>query len=196
MVPSRLAKRRQRRPDMPLSLVHLAFLYNEAGDHPQAAAAIRRALTLNPGAQDVAALAGAYLTEAGLAEEAVRRLAAYVTVPQPDVDVLIAYGVALASIGRSRERSVRHAGEHARFRPTACRSSMRHGPPHAGDRESARVRSPTRWPGSESCARGTTGLWGHRCRAQGLRCRRSTTGAAPRRSTLPISEHCSILVIS
>ncbi len=55
----------ERRPDMPLSLVHLAFLYNEAGDHPRAAAAIRRALALNPAADDVAALAGAYLTEAG-----------------------------------------------------------------------------------------------------------------------------------
>ena len=91
----------QRRPDMPLSLVHLAFLYNEAGDHPRAAAAIRRALALNPAADDVAALAGAYLTEAGLAEEAVRRLAPYVRAPQPDVDVLIAYGVALASVGRT-----------------------------------------------------------------------------------------------
>jgi arylsulfatase A-like enzyme/Flp pilus assembly protein TadD len=58
----------QRRPDMPLSLVHLAFL-----------------------------------TEAGLADEAVRRLAPYAAAPQPDIDVLIAYGVALASSGRSRE---------------------------------------------------------------------------------------------
>ena len=93
----------QRRPDMPLSLVHLAFLYNQAGDHPRAASSIRRALALNPAADDVAALAGAYLTEAGLADEAVRRLAPYVGAPQPDVDVLIAYGVALASVGRTRE---------------------------------------------------------------------------------------------
>jgi arylsulfatase A-like enzyme/Tfp pilus assembly protein PilF len=93
----------ERRPDMPLSLVHLAFLYNEAGDHQRAAVAIRRALALNPAADDVAALAGAYLTEAGLAGEAVKRLAPYVAAPQPDVDVLIAYGVALASSGRSRE---------------------------------------------------------------------------------------------
>ena len=92
-----------RRPDMPLSLVHLAFLYNEAGDHPRAAAAIRRALALNPGADDVAALAGAYLTEADRPEEAVKLLSAYVAAPQPDVDVLIAYGVALASSGRPRE---------------------------------------------------------------------------------------------
>jgi len=91
----------QRRPDMPLSLVHLAFLYNQAGEHPRAASAIRRALALNPAADDVAALAGAYLTEAGLPEEAVRRLAPYTKASQPDVDVLIAYGVALASVGRT-----------------------------------------------------------------------------------------------
>jgi arylsulfatase A-like enzyme/Tfp pilus assembly protein PilF len=93
----------ERRPDMPLSLVHLAFLYNEAGDHPRAAAAIGRALALNPAADDVAALAGAYLTEADRPDEAVTLLAGYVAAPQPDVDVLIAYGVALASSGRPRE---------------------------------------------------------------------------------------------
>jgi len=88
------------RPDMPLSLVHLAFLYNEAGDHRRAVDAIRRALALNPSADDVAALAGAYLTEAGRAAEAVHVLEPYTTVAKPDVDVLIAYGVALASAGR------------------------------------------------------------------------------------------------
>ena len=88
---------------MPLSLVHLAFLYNQAGDHPRAAAAIRRALALNPAANDVAALAGAYLTEAGRADETIRLLAAYARAPEPDVDVLIAYGVALATAGRTRE---------------------------------------------------------------------------------------------
>jgi arylsulfatase A-like enzyme/Tfp pilus assembly protein PilF len=93
----------ERRPDMALSLVHLAFLYNEAGNHQRAVAAIRRALALNPAADDVAALAGAYLTEAGLAAEAVDRLAPYASEAEPDVDVLIAYGVALASAKRSRE---------------------------------------------------------------------------------------------
>jgi arylsulfatase A-like enzyme/Tfp pilus assembly protein PilF len=93
----------RRRPDMALSLEHLAFLYNEAGDHRAAADAIRRALALNPGASDIAALLGAYLTEAGLASEAVARLAPYANQPQPDVDVVIAYGVALASTGRTQE---------------------------------------------------------------------------------------------
>ena len=60
-------------------------------------------MTLNPAAEDVAALAGAYLTEAGHPDEAIRRLEPYVRRSEPDVDVLIAYGVALASAGRSRE---------------------------------------------------------------------------------------------
>lgn len=93
----------RRRPDMAVSLTHLAFLYNEAGDHANAARTVRRALELNPTAADLASLLGAYLTEAGQAREAVARLEAYAHAPQPDVDVLIAYGVALASSGRSPE---------------------------------------------------------------------------------------------
>ena len=91
----------RQRPDMAVSLTHLAFLYNEAGDHAKAAHTARRALELNPAAADVASLLGAYLTEAGLAKEAVARLEPYAVAAQPDVDVLIAYGVALASSGRS-----------------------------------------------------------------------------------------------
>ena len=91
------------RPDMPLSLVHLAFLYNEAGEHSRAASAITRGLALNPAADDVAALAGAYLTEAGRHDEAIRQLTPYVRRSDADVDVLIAYGVALASAGRKPE---------------------------------------------------------------------------------------------
>src|SRR3954452_1120081 len=91
------------RPDMALSLVHLAFLYNEAGDHARATAAIARALALNPAATDVAALAGAYLTEAGRADEAAAVLKPYADAPQPDVDVVNAYGVALATAGHTHE---------------------------------------------------------------------------------------------
>jgi len=91
------------RPDMAVSLTHLAFLYSEAGDHARAARTANRALELNPAAADVAALLGAYLTDAGLAKEAVARLEPYTLAPQPDLDVLIAYGVALASTGRGAE---------------------------------------------------------------------------------------------
>jgi tetratricopeptide (TPR) repeat protein len=91
------------RPDMAVSLTHLAFLYSEDGDHARAARTANRALELNPAAADVAALLGAYLTDAGLAKEAVARLEPYTRAPQPDLDVLIAYGVALASTGRGAE---------------------------------------------------------------------------------------------
>jgi tetratricopeptide (TPR) repeat protein len=90
----------QQRPDMPLALLHLAFLYNEAGNHRAAADAGLRALALNPSAEDTAALVAAYLSEAGRAGDAIAQLEPYVRRPTPDVDVLIAYGVALATVGR------------------------------------------------------------------------------------------------
>jgi tetratricopeptide (TPR) repeat protein len=87
---------------MAVSLTHLAFLYSEAGDHARAARTANRALELNPAAADVAALLGAYLTDAELARK--RSLVSSLThAPQPDLDVLIAYGVALASTGRGGE---------------------------------------------------------------------------------------------
>ena len=91
------------RPDMAVTLTHLAFLYNEAGERANAARTIRRALDLNPATTDVASLFGAYLTEAGLAKEAAARLEPYARVDQPDLDVLIAYGVALAASGRPQD---------------------------------------------------------------------------------------------
>ena len=98
------AERVQReRPDMPIALVHLAFLYNEAGHHAAAVKAALRALELNPSTEETAALAGAYLTEAGRAREAVERLTPYVSQSAADVDVLVAYGVALAEDGRPRD---------------------------------------------------------------------------------------------
>jgi arylsulfatase A-like enzyme/Tfp pilus assembly protein PilF len=98
------AERVQReRPDMPIALVHLAFLYNEVGEHAKAVKATLRALELNPSAEETAALAGAYLTEAGKAREAVARLAPYASQAAADVDVLVAYGVALAEDRRDRD---------------------------------------------------------------------------------------------
>lgn len=88
---------------MAVSLTHLAFLYSETGDHARAARTTNPALELNPVAADVATLLGASLTDAGLAKEAVARLEPYTRVPHPDLDVLIAYGVALASTGRGAE---------------------------------------------------------------------------------------------
>jgi len=93
----------KQRPDMAVTWTHLAFLYNQAGDHPSAVRAIRRALDLNPASPDIASLFAAYLTEAGLAKDALSRLEPYVRIPQPDFDVLNAYGVALASANRADE---------------------------------------------------------------------------------------------
>jgi Tfp pilus assembly protein PilF len=93
----------KQRPDMAVTWTQLAFLYNQAGEHASAVGAIRRALDLNPASPDVASLFAAYLTEAGLAKEALPRLEPYVRVPQPDFDVLNTYGVALASVNRADE---------------------------------------------------------------------------------------------
>src|SRR4029453_11378571 len=93
----------KQRPDMAVTWTHLAFLANQAGDHASAGGATRRALDLNPASPDVASLFAAYLTEAVLAKEALPRLEPYVRIPQPDFDVLNAYGVALASVNRADE---------------------------------------------------------------------------------------------
>ena len=128
----------RQRPDMPLSHSHLAFLYNEAGDHRSAVEAIRRALALNPAAEDVAALCGAYLTEAGLAREAVTRLAPYAGEATPDVDVLIAYGVALASDGRPKDALAAFERAHT-IDPTSALPLVNVGTVYlmAGDRDRA-----------------------------------------------------------
>jgi arylsulfatase A-like enzyme/Flp pilus assembly protein TadD len=93
----------QRRPDMPLSLVHLAFLERETGNLGEAVSALRRALALNPDDTDVVGLLAAYLNESGQSREALRLVEPYVKKKDPDLDVLVAEGVALASIGRSQE---------------------------------------------------------------------------------------------
>jgi len=91
------------RPNMPLALVHLAFLHAEAGEHRAAADAILQALALNPRADDIAALAGAYLNEAGQPQRALAVLQPYASADPPDVDVVVAQGVALAAEGRQRD---------------------------------------------------------------------------------------------
>jgi arylsulfatase A-like enzyme/Flp pilus assembly protein TadD len=91
------------RPDMPLALLYLAFLQRETGDLTAAAEAGRRALAGSPEDTDTAALVGAYLTEGGRAKEAVRLLEPYARHPEPDLDVLIAWGVALASTGQPQQ---------------------------------------------------------------------------------------------
>jgi arylsulfatase A-like enzyme/tetratricopeptide (TPR) repeat protein len=91
------------RPDMPLALQHLAYLQRQSGDLAGAVATLKRALALNPADTDTAALLGAYLNEAGRAREAAAVLAVYADRKDPDLDVLMARGAALAQIEHTQE---------------------------------------------------------------------------------------------
>lgn len=92
-----------RQPTMSAAWVQLAFLASELGDVQLSVEAARKAFDVAPDAPDVAALTGAYLTEAGHAAEAARRLEPLAMRPDADLDTVIAYGVALGSSGRARE---------------------------------------------------------------------------------------------
>ncbi|MFN8061627.1 MAG: sulfatase-like hydrolase/transferase [Vicinamibacterales bacterium] len=85
------------RPDMSLTLLYLAFLNNELGHASASVDAARRALALNTDDASVAALLAAYLVEGGHAREAAAVLAPFVNRPEPDLDAVIAYGVARAA---------------------------------------------------------------------------------------------------
>ncbi len=91
------------RPSMPLAWVQLGFLQREQGDLAAAARSLRRALVLAPEDAGTAALLGAYLTEGRRPREALQVLDAYAGSGDPDIDVVIARGVALAALGRPRE---------------------------------------------------------------------------------------------
>jgi tetratricopeptide (TPR) repeat protein len=103
-LPAALARCRELvrlRPGMPVSLLHLAHLERESGDLGAGVAALGRALALNPEDTVVAALRGAYLTQAGKAREAVDLLEPYAQQADPDVEVLTTLGLALAKLGRA-----------------------------------------------------------------------------------------------
>jgi arylsulfatase A-like enzyme/Flp pilus assembly protein TadD len=90
------------RPDT-VALLHLAHLERESGDLPAAIRSLRRAHAADPGAPTVVALLGAYLTQAGRAAEAADVLQPLAHAPSPDLDVLFARSLALASLGRTDE---------------------------------------------------------------------------------------------
>ena len=93
----------RRRPDMAISLLHLAHLERESGNLPAALEALQEAVALAPDDPTAVSLLGGYLTEAGRAREAVDILDAAARRDDPDVEVLIARGLALARIGRREE---------------------------------------------------------------------------------------------
>jgi arylsulfatase A-like enzyme/Tfp pilus assembly protein PilF len=92
-----------RRPEMAISLLYLAHLERESGDLNAGVAALRKAVALSPEDTTAAALLGGYLTQAGRPQEATGLLEPYARQPEPDVDVLVAHALALASLGRSQD---------------------------------------------------------------------------------------------
>jgi arylsulfatase A-like enzyme/Tfp pilus assembly protein PilF len=93
----------QRRPDMDLAHLQLAYLERERGDMREAIAAAQRAVELRPGDAEASALLAVYLTEAGRARDAAAFLAPWLARETDDLDVLNALAIALASSGRSNE---------------------------------------------------------------------------------------------
>jgi arylsulfatase A-like enzyme/Flp pilus assembly protein TadD len=93
----------RRRPEMTISLLHLAHLERESGNLAAGVEALQQALALNPEDATALSLLGAYLTQAGRAREAVDRLEPHARRPDPDVEVLTALGLALAKLGRTKD---------------------------------------------------------------------------------------------
>jgi choline-sulfatase len=93
----------RRRPHMPSSLLRLAVLHHDMGQLKEAIAAAREALALNPDDPETAARLGRYLNEAGRPRETVDLLETYARRADPDLDVLMVRGVALAEVGRRPE---------------------------------------------------------------------------------------------
>ncbi len=93
----------ERRPQMPLALVQLASLHREAGHVDAAVRTAQKAFVQNPDDPETAALLGRYLSDAGRPREAVALLDPFAGVLDPLPDVLMAWGVALAQLGRAPE---------------------------------------------------------------------------------------------
>lgn len=93
----------RRRPNMALSLLHLAFLQRESGDLAGAVESSKKAFLLNTEDPDSVALLGVNLNEAGRAQETVALLRPYADRPDPDLDILMALGVGLAQAGKPKE---------------------------------------------------------------------------------------------
>jgi tetratricopeptide (TPR) repeat protein len=89
-----------KQPRMALAHVQLARLLRSGGDLPGALQALQRARELRPADPVIAALLGAYLNEAGRPKDVIALLEPLAAAPEPDVDVLVALGMALAGAGR------------------------------------------------------------------------------------------------
>jgi Flp pilus assembly protein TadD len=91
------------RPDMPMTLLHLAQLERENGNLDAAIDALQQALALVPENVEAVAMLGASLTQAGRPAEAVALLEPFARREPADVDVLTARAIALAKLRRFDE---------------------------------------------------------------------------------------------
>ncbi|MEO8360785.1 MAG: sulfatase-like hydrolase/transferase [Vicinamibacteria bacterium] len=88
------------RPDMSGANLQLAYLERTRGDLKAAVAAAKRAVKLKPLDGEAVALLGAYLTEMGEPQEAIRYLDPYAQAGAVNFDVLTALGLAQTALGR------------------------------------------------------------------------------------------------
>ena len=130
----------RRSPEMPLALTQLAALEREQGDLAGAVATARRALALSPEDPATAALLGRYLNDAGRAREVVELLAPFAKTLDPSVDVLMAWGVALAQAGRPNE-ALAAFGQAREMDPSNAMALVDIGTVHLMARDFPRARS-------------------------------------------------------
>ena len=119
------------RPDMPLTLFHLAHLERENGNLESAIDALRKAIAIVPDNAETVAMLGASLTQAGRPAEAVALLDPFARREHADLEVLTARALALAKLRRFDEALA--ALSRARTRGSVQRTAAPrggHDPPH------------------------------------------------------------------
>jgi arylsulfatase A-like enzyme/Flp pilus assembly protein TadD len=93
----------RRQPNMRMALLELAHLERESGNLDAAVKAVQRAFALQPEDRTALALLVSYLTQAGRADEAVEVSEPHTRLAEPDVEVLLTRGLALARLQRPQE---------------------------------------------------------------------------------------------
>jgi arylsulfatase A-like enzyme/tetratricopeptide (TPR) repeat protein len=91
------------RPDMPLTLFHLAHLEREDGNLDGAIDALRKAVAIVPDNSETVAMLGGYLTQAGRPAQALDVLDPFARLENADVEVLTSRALALARLRRFDE---------------------------------------------------------------------------------------------
>lgn len=126
------------RPSMSISLLYLAQLERERGDLPAAIDSLQKALALNPADTTTVATLGAYLTQAGRADEALRVLSSDGATGEEDEQVVVARALALATLRRFPE-ALDQLDWAARRNPAGARHLIESGTIHlmAGDNAKA-----------------------------------------------------------